>query len=197
LNGASIPWISRLRVSALPGWLAREQVTTYSSVPTVFRHFCETLTGTEQFPALRFVKLIGEPVSKKEVELFQKYFSSTCMLINRLGSTETGTIRWYFIDKETRIEGSSVPVGYAVSDNEVLLLDEQKKEVAVGEVGEIAVRSRSLSAITKPSKPKGILTGSNGRSVLSHGDLGRMLPDGCLLHLGRRCQVGTPHGSNR
>jgi len=193
LNGASLHTldIKVEGVTALAGWLEREQVTTYSSVPTVFRHFCETLTGNEQLSALRFVKLIGEPVSKKEVELFQKYFPSTCMLINRLGSTETGTIRWYFIDKETRIEGSSVPVGYAVADNEVLLLDDQKKEVAAGEIGEIAVRSRYLSPgyWRKPDQTrKAFLADSNGSDERTYltGDLGRMMPDGCLLHLGRK-----------
>jgi acyl-coenzyme A synthetase/AMP-(fatty) acid ligase len=67
----------------------------------VFRHFCERLTGRENFADLRFIMLMGEPVSKREVELYQKLFPPTCRLINRLGSTETGTIDWYFVDKDT------------------------------------------------------------------------------------------------
>ncbi len=178
-------------LSGLAAWLTDQRVTTYSSVPTVFRHFCETLTGAEELRDLRFVKLIGEPVAKREVDLYRRHFPEETIFINRLGSTETGTIRWYFIDKRTRIDGTSVPVGYAVADNDVMLLDEDKKQVAPGEIGEIAVKSRYLSPgyWRKPEQTaKAFLAdvdGTSGRVYLT-GDMGRFLPDGCLLHMGRK-----------
>ena len=71
------------------------------------------------------------------------------------------------------------------------MLDEQEQEVGFDQVGEIAVRSRYLSTgywqdpsltaakfVADPSKP-------NERMYLT-GDLGRMTPDGCLYHLGRK-----------
>jgi amino acid adenylation domain-containing protein len=193
LNGASLhPFDIKTRgFDGLADWLLSERVTTYASVPTVFRHFCERLTGRERFADLRLIKLIGEPVTKREVELYQRLFPATCVLINRLGSTETGTIRWYFIDKDTRIEGSSVPVGYAVADNEVMVLDEGRKPVSIGEIGEIAVKSRYLSPgyWRKPDQTsRAFIDDEHGGidRVYFTGDMGRMLPDGCLLHLGRK-----------
>ena len=193
LNGASLhPLdIKKEGLTGLADWLTDQQVTTYASVPTVFRHFCEALTGKEYFPTLRFIKLIGEPVLKKDVDLYRTHFSSHSILINRLGSTETGTIRWHFIDGATQIEGNSVPVGYPVPDNEVVLLDEQRNKVAPGEVGEIAVKSRYLSPgyWRKPeATQKAFLTTAEpgGERIYLTGDMGRTLSDGCLLHMGRK-----------
>src|SRR5262249_50954501 len=89
LNGASLHAfdIKTEGIVGLRDWLIDEKVTIYSSVPTVFRHFCETLTGPDEFPQIRLVKLIGEPVSVREVELYKRHFSRDCVLVNRLGST--------------------------------------------------------------------------------------------------------------
>ena len=40
-----------------------------------------------------------------------------------IGTTETGWMRRYFIDQATPMASSTVPVGYAVQDTEVLVLD--------------------------------------------------------------------------
>ena len=193
MNGASLhPFdVKTQGFDGLADWLLSERVTTYASVPTVFRHFCERLAGGEDFSDLRFIKLIGEPVSKRDVELYQRLFPATCRFINRLGSTETGTIRWYFIDKDTRIAGSSVPVGYPVADNEIALLDDSNKPVPEGEIGEIAVKSRYLSPgyWRKADHTSKVFIDDGGESnerIYLTGDLGRLLPDSCLVHMGRK-----------
>jgi len=171
-------------------WLIEERITIYHSVPTVFRQFVEGLTGQSEFPDIRIVHLGGEPVYKRELDYFKKLFSKDCILVNRLGSSETGSLRMYFANKETPISGNLVPVGYAVMDNEILLVDDTGKQIA-GDEGEIAVKTRYVSpgywgrpdltdAVFLPSP-----TGGEER-IYRTGDLGRMLPDGCLLHLGRK-----------
>jgi len=84
-----------------------------------------------------------------------------------------------------------VPVGYAVEDKEVILLDEGGCEVGVGQVGEIAVKSRYLAAgywrEPELTKARFLLDPNGGdQRIYLTGDLGRMEPDGCLFHLGRR-----------
>ena len=106
-------------------------------------------------------------------------------------SGETGSVRQYFIDKDTEIEGSAIPAGYEIPDKELLLLDENGRPVGVNEVGEIAVRSRYV-AVGYWQRPD--LTEAKFSSSPEHpdertyrtGDLGRMLPDGCLYHMGRK-----------
>ena len=111
LNGAALlPYDLRDDgIAGLADWLNREDVTIYCSVPTVYRHFVNTVSGSDLFSRIRLVRLIGEPVYKKDVLAYQKHFSDECILVNRLGSTETGSMLFYFIDKDTRVEGHNVP----------------------------------------------------------------------------------------
>jgi amino acid adenylation domain-containing protein len=193
LNGASLfPLnIREEGIAPLSTWLIQNRVTYLHAAPTVFRHFVGNLTGNESFPHLRLIRLGGESVYKRDVELYKRHFPQDCFLVNRLGSTETGTIRWYFIDKGTDVTSNIVPVGYPVEDNEILLIDETVEKDGAGAVGEIAVRSRYLSpgywrrsdltqAVFLPDPHGG------DERIYRTGDLGRMLPDGCLIHLGRK-----------
>ncbi|MDH3444199.1 MAG: AMP-binding protein, partial [Deltaproteobacteria bacterium] len=190
LNGASLyPFNVKAEPGRLAEWLGRNKLTIYCSVPTVFRYLLETISGDEGFPHLRLIKLIGEPVAKSDVEFYQRHFVPTCIFVNRLGSTETGTIRWHFIDKETRIDGNIVPVGYPVEDNEILLLDDGGNEVQPEDIGEIAVRSRYLTPgyWGRPEITETVFLRPKGdERVYRTGDLGRLLPDGLLLCLGRK-----------
>ena len=63
-----------------------------------------------------------------------------------LASTEAGVLREYRIRHNAELSGSEVPVGYALSGNEILLLNENGKEVGFNEIGEIVVRSEYLSS---------------------------------------------------
>lgn len=174
----------------LGDWLIEERITIYHSVPTVFRQFVEGLSGQSEFPDIRIVRLGGEPVYKRELDFFKKLFSKDCILVNRLGSSETGSLRMYFVNKETQISGNLVPVGYAVMDNEILLVDDAGKQIA-GDEGEIAVKTRYVSPgyWGRPDLTDAVfLPGPAGgkERIYRTGDLGQMLPDGCLLHLGRK-----------
>ncbi|MGH8059782.1 MAG: non-ribosomal peptide synthetase, partial [Candidatus Entotheonellia bacterium] len=106
------------------------------------------------------------------------------------GITEAGTLRHYFIAKQGPLPEDLVPVGYPVEDVEVLLLDPQGRDVGFHQIGEIAVKSRYLSPgyWKRPDLTRAkFLSGPGGgdERVYLTGDLGRMLPDGCLILLGR------------
>ncbi len=175
----------------MANWLIENEITIYRSVPTIFRHFINILTGEEKFPKIRLAYLSGEPVFKKDVESYQTHFSEDCIFVNRLGSGEALTYCMNFIDKQTSIKDIHVPVGYAVPGKEVILLGDVHEEEDGSRIGEIAVRSRYLSPgywkradltrTTFLSDPEG-----GDSRIYRTGDLGRMLPDGCLVHLGRK-----------
>lgn len=192
LNGAGLyPLdIREERLTYLAPWLIQERITFFQLSANVFRYFLGTLTGAEDFSDLRLIALGSAQVTRKDVELYKKHFSANCILLNRLSTTESRTIRWHFIDKQTPIHGDTLPVGYAVEDKEVLLLDEAGAEVGANEIGEIAVRSRYLTPgyWRRPELTQAKFLpdpeGSDKRIYLT-GDLGRMMPDGCLEHLGR------------
>jgi len=191
-GGVLLPYYLRKQGTAdLARWLRQEEITICQIVPTLFRHLVETLRGDETFPKLRLLHLGGEPVSRHDVELYRKHCAPDCILLINLGSTEVLTYRQYFISKASHISNSIVPVGYSVEDKEVLLLDEAGQSVRCGEVGEIAVRSRYLTPgyWGRPELTQTLFTpvlDQEGVRIFRTGDLGRMLPDGCLEHLGRK-----------
>ena len=130
-------------------------------------------------------------MSTRDVALYQQHFSRDCILVNAWGSTETGTICMYFVDMESQLLGTHVPVGYPVDDVEVRLFDNNHQPVGGDCVGELAVRSRYLAAgyWRRPDITHAAFlpdpAGGDARIYLS-GDVGYLHPDGYLEHLGRQ-----------
>ena len=193
LNGAALFPVEMKHegLAGLGDWLIREKITVYSSVPSVFRHFVSGLRGDQTFSDLRLIRLTGEPVYRRDVELYRDHFGPNCILVNRLSSNEVPTFRQYFINHETIIADEVVPVGYAVEGKEVMLLSEDGTEVKVNEPGEIVVKSRHVAlgywrnpALTQ-SRFAPVWDGSDCRTYRT-GDLGCMGADGCLVYLGRK-----------
>jgi amino acid adenylation domain-containing protein len=192
-NGATLLCfdVKREGLTGLADWLRNKQITVFFAVATMFRHFCRLLTPEDQFPSVRLIELGSETVYAGDVHLYQRHFSGDCRMIVNLGGSEISPICQFLVGADTQIEESTVPAGYAAEDIELLLWDNEKKEVEAGAPGEIVVRSRYLSRgywghpeLTKTAflpDPEG-----GDRHLFRTGDLGRMLPDGCLLHLGRR-----------
>jgi amino acid adenylation domain-containing protein len=193
LNGAALYPVD-LRSEGAAGtvrWMLEEEITVYNSVVSAFRQICDALTGSERFPALRLIKLMGEQVYASDLELYRRYFPPGCVFSNSLGSTEAGFFASFFADRDTAIAGTHVPVGYEAEGSEARLLDEEGRDVGVGEPGEITVSSRFLATgyWRQPELTRAAFqpdpSGGDAR-IYRTGDLGYRLPDGCLVHLGRK-----------
>jgi len=193
LNGASLHvyGVKEEGLAHLAAWLAREGITILLTVPTVWRRFLQTLTGDESLPRLRVVYLGGEPVYKRDVDLYRRHCSTDCVFVNSMGLTESPSLVRYFVDKDSVIVSPNVPVGHAVDGAEVLLLDEAGREVGIDRIGEIAFKSRYLSPgyWRQPARTREVFLpapeGGEARWYRT-GDLGQRLPDGSLVHLGRK-----------
>jgi amino acid adenylation domain-containing protein len=190
LNGASVHLFDiRARgFIELADWLLEKRITMYHSVPQVFRHFVAALPEGMSFPMLRLIKLGGEASNINDVELYRERFGKTAILQISLGTTELNVVRTFFIDNDTRIEGTIVPVGYEIPGVEVIILDEEGREVGPEVAGQIAIKSRFLflGYWHSPVQTEAVLsTLPDGRRMYRTGDRGVMLRDGCLIHLGR------------
>lgn len=180
--------VAKAGVGSIAGWLERNEITIYHSVPSLFRH---ALADASALPALRLIRLEGDRASPRDLELFHRRFDGNCTLVNGLGATECGIVRRLFVTNGDRSWSAqpTVPIGYAVDEIEVVVQDESGEPVAAGEIGEIVVKSRFLSPgyWRRPD-----LTAERfrdepepGLRAYRTGDLGRMTADGCLEHLGR------------
>ncbi len=193
VNGAALfLWHVREQgLEALSDWLEREEITVLRAGPRVFRQFVSGLSRGANFPALRSIILAGEPVLKSDVELYKQHFAESCVLINLLGANEVGPFRIFVIDKNTQIAGERVSAGYPVPGKEVLILDDERHERPAGETGEIAVASRfpCPGYWRKPGLTEAVFIADprdGAKKIYLTGDLGRLTPDGCLEHLGRK-----------
>jgi amino acid adenylation domain-containing protein len=172
-------------------WLQSEGITIYHSSASLFRQLVATLTGDEELSTIRLVRSASEATSKSDVELYRKHFSDDCLFSNGLGSTETGTSVLYFTDKSTPIVSETVPIGFPLDDMEILVVDDDGREVGINCVGEIAVKSRYLALgywrrheLTQEKfrpAPR-----AADKKIYFTGDLGRISQAGCVEHLGRK-----------
>ncbi len=171
-------------------WLRQAGVTVYISVPTLFRHFAGALSDGERFEGLRLVRLMGEAVGEREVELYRRRFQRDSLLVNGYGATESGFNLQCCLDPEDSETIGRMPIGWPLRDMEILFLDDKGREVPPGEPGEIAVRTEYLAAgywgkpeITRAKfldDPEG-----GAKRTYRTGDVGLRLENGCVIHMGR------------
>ncbi len=190
LSGASLHHyeFDALGVRGLPRWVSDERITIYCSAATVFRRFTRAIAD-ERFPAMRVVKLGGERVLRGDVELFRRHFGASCRLSCGLASTETGAVRQVLVDPSSTTAAERITCGFAVPDVDVRIVDEDGGEVADGTTGEIVASSRYLARRywRRPELTAARFSDAgHGVRTFRTGDFGRILPDGQLVHEGRR-----------
>ena len=196
LNGACLfPLdLKRHGILNLLDWLRSHRITLCGLLPKLIRTLGEINADLEPLPTLRLVYLAGEPVFKTDVEICRKLFSRRCVLVNSLGATEAPMAVQYEIDQQTKIAGDLVPVGTPMAVRKVSLRDDRGEAVHDGSPGEIVLHSRYLAAAywndpqSTTAKFLPSPDSSEERLYLT-GDLGRFLPDGTLLHLGRKDDI--------
>jgi amino acid adenylation domain-containing protein len=192
LNGAALlPYdVHRYGIALLARWLIDNDITVFIG-GSLFRALVNSLHTTTTFPHLRLLYCGAEALYKHDVDLYRQHFAPHCVLVNSLGATEMKIFRQYFIDHTTPLDTGSVPVGYAVQDNEVYIVNDQGTPLGSGEIGEIVVKSPYMAAgyWRQPELTRARFrpdpAGSTARLYYT-GDLGLMQPDGCLVHMGRR-----------
>ena len=202
LNGATVyPFeVTRHGVSSLARWLEQERITVYHSVPSLFRRLVD-VAGDCSFPDLRVVMLASDTVYESDVKAFRSIFSRTCRFCNMWGVSESAFCRPYWLDGDHDVAAGPIPsIGPAVGEEEIVLLDDGGKKVAVGEVGEIVLRSENLTPgyWGKPEQTRKRFFPDPERPGLRRyhtGDLGRRLADGSVVHLGRNDFRSRSEGS--
>jgi acyl-coenzyme A synthetase/AMP-(fatty) acid ligase len=185
-------------VAAIPDWIARERITIYFSVPSVFREWTRLLDPETDLRTVRVVQIGGDTVTADDVARYRQWFSDDCIFLNSFASNEAGIVRYFVADKTTPIEPGPLPVGHAVPDKEVLVLGDDDRVLPANAVGRIAIRSEFLSpgywrqpALTEAAFQVDATDPS--KRVYHTGDLGLLRPDGCLIFKGRvasRAKVG-------
>lgn len=193
LNGASI-WPFDLKnegVGHFAEWLLDNRITVLHLPPSAFRQLSELITNPTRFARIRMIRLSGAPITIHDFNLYRSNWPRQTSLLIAMGSTEFGTIAQAILDKRFQFPYQGTPIGYPAPYKKILLLDANGQEVGPGQTGELAVKGRCLTAgywTTLKQITTKVLTHSNNdkeRTYLN-GDIARMLPDGFLIHMGRK-----------
>ena len=124
--------------------IERERITCSLMVPTMLVRICqlpEEVRRRYDTSSLRWVMSGAAPLATTTARQFQDQFGP--ILWNFYGSTETGIVTLAGPPDHGARPGT---VGRAVRGNEVLLLGEDGREVAAGEIGELYARNSMLIA---------------------------------------------------
>jgi len=166
------------------------RVSAIHFVPTVFYlflnyidvHKCNYLLTT-----LKYIFLSGEQVNKEDIRRFYQLDGVNAKLINLYGPTEA-TIDVTCFDCINYLNYDKVPIGKAIHNMEIMVLDDKNCEVKQGVVGELCISGIQLarSYLNKDDLTKEkFLYLDNGKRIYKTGDLARILPDGNCEYCGR------------
>ena len=204
LSGATLEILPPLALG--PAGLARESkargLTRINLSPTLFRHIVGALEEGERFESLQTVVLGGERIDWSDVALFQRACPPRAGLYVHLGATECWTIHTQWrVDPARRGTSTSphLPVGRTVAGRSTVIVGDEGRVLADGEVGEIVVFGRDLAlGYWREPELTAKAFGSNTQDPLLRsyrtGDLGRRHPDGLLEFIGRKDQQIKLHG---
>lgn len=196
---------------ALAEWMGYRGITVAHVTPSLAQLFTEPVGGAPQAATeavsaprmpLRYCFFGGEVLRSSDVEKLRGVApAATC--VNFYGATETPQAAGYFVVpgwEHAVQEGApsmttstqTIPLGTGIKDVQLLVLTDWRELAAVGEVGEIHVRTPYLSRgyigedrLTKERFIANPLTGVPGDRLYKTGDLGRYRPDGHIEYLGR------------
>jgi amino acid adenylation domain-containing protein len=140
--------------------------------------------------ALEGVKQIltgGEALSPGHIRRAYKALPGT-QLINGYGPTETTTFAvCHFIPRDVPEGATSIPIGKPIRDTQLFVVDEQRRLVAPGEVGELYIAGDGLARgyLNRPELTAERFVTIFGQRAYRTGDLVKWLPDGTVDYVGR------------
>jgi acetolactate synthase-1/2/3 large subunit len=183
--------VASIGLAGFRTWLDEEEITLLHPPALLFRRFLATLEGHNLFPSVRLVALAGDVVLSADLKKWQRHFSKSCAVLHRFSTTETALLTVARIESGSLSNAGFVSAGHAVADKMLMLVDDAGDPVSAGETGELVVKSRYLADgyWRRPQESAAVFRPDPevpGQRICRTGDLGRFLPDGSFVYLGRR-----------
>ena len=141
---------------------------------------------------LRAILFSGEVMPIKHLHKLQKSLPDV-MYVNLYGPTEiTCNCTYYIVDREFGV-GETLPIGVPFPNERILLLDEQGREVAPGETGELCVSGTAVAmgyfrdpARTAAAFTQNPLNAAYLEPIYRTGDLVRLTERGEMVYVSRK-----------
>jgi amino acid adenylation domain-containing protein len=193
LNGASLyPYsLAEQGLPGFPAWIQAHAVTVLSLTTTVFRQIVKSFDKDTRLESVRVLRFGSEEATSEDFAHFRRHFPGQAILLHSFGSSEAGIIMHRRIAHSEILPEGPIAVGTPAYGIEIALVNEQGAEVEQGQIGEIILRSTSLSdgywrnpqatAERFCDWPAG-----SRRRALRTGDLAKIDANGLLQFAGRK-----------
>jgi long-chain acyl-CoA synthetase len=138
--GARLTLIPRFDPDKALEIIERDQVTIFEGVPTMYTAMLNSDKKDEvDLSCLRLCVSGGSAMPGEIMRAFEEQFG--CKVLEGYGLSETSPVASFNHPDRERMEGS---IGTPIEGVEMRVVDENRREVAQGEVGEIAIRGHNI-----------------------------------------------------
>ena len=190
LNGAKLIILNKeevVNIGMLLDVISQRQITKFFLTTALFNAIVDY--DIYYLKDVQKILFGGEQISKKHVKIALQKLGKD-KLIHVYGPTETTVFASYYNINEIDDNKETIPIGKPISNTAIYLLDDQKRLVPKGTVGELYIGGKGNALGYLNSKDltseKFVRSIYNVNEVLyKTGDLGRMLPDGNIEFKGR------------
>ena len=140
LKGSTLTLIPRFDGTKALSVIARDKVTIFDGVPTMFSAMLHSpAAGTQDVSSLRLCVSGGSAMPVEVMRSFEEKFG--CMILEGYGLSETSPVASFNHPHAERKPGS---IGTPIAGVEMRLVNDDGDAVPVGEVGEIAIRGENV-----------------------------------------------------
>lgn len=171
--------------AALLRWMQTQRITVTHQIPSLLQVLLDYPEAAACMRSLRYILLAGEMLKGSLVARFYQHGPANTQLINLYGPTETTLAKLFHRVTPEDAACARVPVGHALPDVAIRLVDAAGDAVAAGESGEVIIATRWMSAGYKDHASAAFFTDAQGTFLYRTGDTGRLLASGELELLGR------------
>ncbi|MEO1669937.1 MAG: amino acid adenylation domain-containing protein [Cyanobacteria bacterium J06631_2] len=179
----------------LAQWLNQTQINVMHFVPSLFGEFINALAEEEhKFPHLRWLIFSGEALPIPFIQDWWDRYGTNTGLANLYGPTEASIdVSCHIISQRPGDQGeTSIPIGKAIDNVDLIVLDQNQQPVTPGELGELWIGGVQLAQgyLKDPERTAKTfcvnqLANIAGKSLYRTGDLAKQLPDGSFEYHGR------------
>ncbi len=174
----------------------RERITTFMSAPSVFRQLLKVKDlGDYDVSSLRIVAYAGSPMDSETIRRLRESFPGVA-LHNFFGLTET--IGMTHVLRDADADTRTQSIGRLLPDVEAIVVDDDLKEVAPGEIGELLFGRRVVvqGYYNQPGRLEQAIVTLNNREWFRTGDYASVDADGYFTLKGRKKDMIIVGGEN-
>jgi len=183
----------RLDINKLSSIIKNKNIQTLMIPISFLKSLCASNFDRNYFDSVKEIIVAGEQITvpHEMLQFFSHY--KTCILFNYYGPSETHVVTAYSFPKSTNDWPSHPPIGRAISNTKIMILNDKMQVVPIGTPGEIYIGGSSLAKgyinrqdLTEERFIEDPWEEYPGSKLYQTGDYGQYLSDGSISFIGRK-----------